>query len=196
MIPSVFFRSKLWARLSLMLIFIFSGSNLQAQQSSWIRTNLMGYAPAGVKVAVLGSKNEKGQVKKFEVVSASTGKTVFSGKVGKNFGAYGPFAQSYRLDFTGFKLPGTYYLQAGAVRSPEFRIAEDVYQGSADFALRYMRQQRCGYNPYLKDSCHPLDGYAVYGPMPEGTFVDVTGGWHDASDYLQYSTTSANATYH
>ncbi|HLG38739.1 MAG TPA: glycoside hydrolase family 9 protein, partial [Chitinophagaceae bacterium] len=24
----------------------------------------------------------------------------------------------------------------------------------------------------------------------------VTGGWHDASDYLQYSTTSANATYH
>jgi hypothetical protein len=32
--------------------------------------------------------------------------------------------------------------------------------------------------------------------MPDGTRVDVSGGWHDASDYLQYSTTSANATYH
>jgi endoglucanase len=71
-----------------------------------------------------------------------------------------------------------------------------VYKGSADFALRYMRQQRCGYNPYLKDSCHTHDGYTMYGPMPDSTYIDVTGGWHDASDYLQYSTTSANATYH
>lgn len=29
----------------------------------------------------------------------------------------------------------------------------------------------------------------------DGTYVDVTGGWHDASDYLQYLTTSANAVY-
>ena len=32
--------------------------------------------------------------------------------------------------------------------------------------------------------------------MPDSTHIDVTGGWHDASDYLQYSSTSANATYH
>ena len=32
--------------------------------------------------------------------------------------------------------------------------------------------------------------------MPDSTHIDVSGGWHDASDYLQYSTTSANATYH
>ena len=30
----------------------------------------------------------------------------------------------------------------------------------------------------------------------DSTHIDVVGGWHDASDYLQYSTTSANATYH
>ncbi len=59
-----------------------------------------------------------------------------------------------------------------------------------------MRQQRSGYNPFLKDSCHTKDGYTVYGPMPDGTYVDVSGGWHDATDYLQYVTTSANATYH
>jgi endoglucanase len=87
-------------------------------------------------------------------------------------------------------------LQSGSVRSPYFKIDEDVYKGAADFCLRYMRQQRCGFNPFLKDSCHTHDGYTVYGPMPDGTHVDVTGGWHDASDYLQYVTTSANATYH
>ncbi len=32
--------------------------------------------------------------------------------------------------------------------------------------------------------------------MPDSTYIDVSGGWHDASDYLQYSATSANATYH
>ena len=59
-----------------------------------------------------------------------------------------------------------------------------------------MRQQRSGFNPYLKDSCHTHDGYTMYGPMPDSTHLDVSGGWHDATDYLQYSTTSANATYH
>jgi hypothetical protein len=77
-----------------------------------------------------------------------------------------------------------------------FPIGDDVYKGIADFSLQYMRQQRSGYNPYLKDSCHTHDGYTVYGPMPDSTHIDVSGGWHDATDYLQYSTTSANATYH
>ena len=31
--------------------------------------------------------------------------------------------------------------------------------------------------------------------MPDNSFIDVAGGWHDATDYLQYVTTSANATY-
>jgi hypothetical protein len=74
-----------------------------------------------------------------------------------------------------------------------------VYKGAADFCLRYMRQQRSGFNPFLKDSCHMQDGYTLYGDaagLPDSTYIDVSGGWHDASDYLQYSTTSANATYH
>jgi endoglucanase len=32
--------------------------------------------------------------------------------------------------------------------------------------------------------------------MPDSTRIDASGGWHDASDYLQYVTTSANATWH
>ncbi|HRF17332.1 MAG TPA: glycoside hydrolase family 9 protein, partial [Chitinophagaceae bacterium] len=54
-------------------------------------------------------------------------------------------------------------------------------------------------NPFLKDSCHTHDGYVLYGEkagIKDSTHIDVVGGWHDASDYLQYVPTSANATYH
>jgi hypothetical protein len=148
-------------------------------------------------VAVWCSKDSF-TVQNWQLVDALTKRFVYTGKTGKAFGAYGPFKQSYRLNFSAFQKPGKYYLQAGGARSPVFSIDKDVYKGSADFALRYMRQQRTGFNPFLKDSCHTRDGYTLYAAaagLPDSSFVDVTGGWHDASDYLQYSTTSATATY-
>jgi endoglucanase len=171
-------------------------------ETSWIRINLLGYKPSGIKVAVWCSKDNE-DIKTFRLIEASSGKTVLTGAAGKPFGAYGPFTQSYRLNFTNFQKPGKYYLAAGNARSPEFSIGDGVYDGTADFCLRYMRQQRCGFNPFLKDSCHTHDGYTVYGPPAgahsnekEGMRTDAVGGWHDASDYLQYATTSANAAYH
>ena len=44
----------------------------------------------------------------------------------------------------------------------------------------------------LKDSCHTADGIVVDHPYKSGKWIDVTGGWHDASDYLQYVLTSTN----
>ena len=169
--------------------------SFQSQPESWIRINLAGYKPQGTKVAVWGSK-ENVSIQGFEVVDKKSGSVVYKGKAGDAYGAYGPFRQTYRLNFSAFTKPGSYFLRAGTATSPEFRVAEDVYKGSADFAMKYMRQQRSGYNPYLKDSCHTDDGYTMYGPMPDSTHIDVSGGWHDATDYLQYSMTSANATYH
>lgn len=163
--------------------------------STWIRINQLGYTPAGIKVAVWCSKQD-GLPNKAELVDAATGNTVLTLNALKAYGAYGPFTQTTRLDFSSFQRPGRYYLRTGNTQSPEFLIDEDVYKGTADFCLRYMRQQRSGFNPYLKDSCHRHDGYTLYGPMPDSTFIDVSGGWHDASDYLQYVTTTANATWH
>ncbi|MGV3505096.1 MAG: glycoside hydrolase family 9 protein [Adhaeribacter sp.] len=166
-----------------------------APAQAWIRVNLLGYTPAGIKVAVWGGKGRE-RLRRFELVDAASGKVVYKGRASKPYGAYGPFAQSYRLDFSAFRQPGSYFLRAGTGQSPVFPIGQEVYRGSADFALRYLRQQRSGFNPYLRDSCHTTDGYTMYGPMPDSTRIDVAGGWHDASDYLQYATTSANATYH
>ncbi len=165
---------------------------------TWIRINQLGYKPGGIKVAIWCSK-ENITLQQFELVDSATGKTVYTSKPSKAFGSYGPFKQTYRLSFSAFKKAGTYYLKTGNIKSPVFGISEDVYKGAADFCLRYMRQQRSGFNPFLKDSCHTQDGYTLYGAaagLPDSTHIDVSGGWHDASDYLQYSTTSANATYH
>ena len=170
----------------------------QADDQSWIRINLLGYRPSNPKIAIWCSKEDK-PIKTFQLVDAKTKKFVFTGSAGKTFGAYGPFTQTYRLNFSKFKKPGTYYLQAGGAKSPEFEIDEKVYKGTADFGLRYLRQQRTGFNPFLKDSCHTRDGYVLYGEkagIKDSTYIDVVGGWHDASDYLQYSTTSANTVYH
>lgn len=165
---------------------------------SWIRINLLGYQPAAIKVAIWATKTGT-TPEKFELIDKKTGKVVYtSGKI-TGFGKYGPFNATARLNFSDFKTPGRYLIRANRITSPEVIIGEEVYQNTADFALRYMRQQRCGFNPFLKDSCHTHDGFVLYGAkagIKDSTHFDGTGGWHDASDYLQYSTTSANATYH
>ncbi len=181
-----------------LIIFLSFISHSQPQLNAWIRINQLGYVPNGIKVAVWCSKDQY-SISNWQLVDAKTNKIVYEGNAGKAFGAYDPFSQTCRLDFSSFNKPGRYYLQAGDTRSPEFEIGNDVYKGAADFCLRYMRQQRSGFNPFLKDSCHTHDGYVLYGEkagIKDSTYVDVVGGWHDASDYLQYSSTSANATYH
>lgn len=181
----------------ILLIGIFTTSHRSKNDDpiSCIRINLLGYKPSSKKVAVWASR-EANTITNFQLVEVLSRKTVFQGNAGKAYGAYGPFTQTCRLDFSAFKKGGRYFLQAGDAVSPEFLISEDAYKGAADFCLRYMRQQRSGFNPFLKDSCHTHDGYTMYGPMPDSTYINVSGGWHDASDYLQYSATSANATYH
>lgn len=184
----------------LLLLVLLTVSTLFAQEHSWIRVNQLGYPPEGKKVAVWVTKADIGDIRTFEVLNAKDGTSVWKGKFKSAFGAYGPFSRGYRLDFSNLKTEGEYYLKSDdGTESPRFRIAQDVYQGAADFVLRYMRQQRTLFNPYLKDSCHTHDGFTMYASsvgMPDSTRVDVAGGWHDASDYLQYATTSANATYH
>lgn len=170
-------------------------SSVYGQKKAWLRINQLGYSPKSVKVAVWAGK-EDFHFERFEVIDSASSKVICSGQASAPYGAYGPFIQSYRLNFTALTRPGTYYIRVGEVVSPVFKIHDAVYQGAADFALRYMRQQRSGYNPFFRDSCHVHDGYTMYGPMADSTLIDVSGGWHDATDYLQYATTSANVTYH
>lgn len=173
---------------------------VQTFAGSWIRINQIGYLPEATKVAVFMS-DDAVKVDGFELVDAFTGDVAWRSDAVRPTGALGQMRMTCRLDFSALKTDGAYYIKVlssgGETRSEIFPINPKVYDGAADFVLNYMRQQRCGWNPFFKDSCHRKDGIIVGHPDPkkDSTFLDVTGGWHDASDCLQYTTTSANAIY-
>ena len=187
---------------------LFSAASLYA--GSWVRINQLGYLPDATKVAVYMNENAV-QVVRFELVDAFTEKSVFTSDAVRPTGEMGRMQTTCRLDFSSMKQEGAYYIKVVALRSgkeraagqtvetksPIFPINTGVYDGTADFVLNYMRQQRCGWNPFIKDSCHTKDAMIVGHPDPakDSTRIDVVGGWHDASDCLQYTATSANAIY-
>lgn len=179
---------------NLLLFLLLFSINISAQ--SWIRINYVGYEPNARKVAVLISKTEIFP-KSFSIHNAITDEPVFTSEKIISYGKYTAFTSTFQLDFSGFQKEGSFYITLNDVTSDVFKIASNVYDGTLRVLTKYMRQQRCGYNPFLDDSCHTLDGFITYHPDPEldSTHIDVTGGWHDASDYLQYLTTSGNATY-
>lgn len=166
-----------------------------AKAEAWVRINQLGYLPRATKVAVLMSEQQV-NVTEFQLVDDATGEVVYKSAMAQPTGPLQHMAVTYRLNFSDFVKPGKYHIEVkGIAHSPSFAIDGSVYDGTADFVLNYMRQQRCGYNPYQRDSCHQKDGYIKYHPTKEGQRIDVRGGWHDAADLLQYTTTSANAIY-
>ena len=164
----------------------------RADSTVFIRVNEVGYLPDAPKVAV-ACMLDSARLDRFSVVD-ERGRSVQLARRAIADSAFGPCVRTYRLDFTGLRTRGRYRVVAGALRSPLVRIGSDVYAGGADTLLYYMRQQRSGWNPVFGDSVHTHDGIIVDSPRA-GESVPVSGGWADASDYLQYVTTSANATY-
>ena len=166
----------------------------------WIRMNQLGYLPSSSKVAVLLS-NETVSVESFRIVDIYSGETLYRSKP-DDVRATGPLQNmnsTFRLNFSALEKEGSYRMEVslkeGSVRSDVFPVSSHAYDGTADFVLNYMRQQRCGWNPFIKDSCHTKDAIIVNHPTKSGQHLDVRGGWHDASDCLQYTTTTANAIY-
>src|SRR5258708_869740 len=165
---------------------------LSSDSTLFIRINQVGYPPDAPKVAVACAL-DGAAVSRFTVIDAE-GRTVVRSRRATKASAFGPCMSTFRLDFSPLRKRGRYRVIAGPDTSPAFRIGAHVYDGAADTLLYYMRQQRSGWNPVFGDSVHRRDGIVVDSPRA-GDTVHVSGGWADASDYLQYVTTSANATY-
>lgn len=108
-------------------------------------------------------------------------------------GGWGQFEHHAELDFTTLRTPGKYILKLGDARSLPVQVGERPYGNTAADLLDFMRQQRCGYNPWLGTNCHQHDGRTVFGPTTNAP-LDARGGWHDAGDLLKYLLTSGNAT--
>jgi endoglucanase len=164
--------------------------------SAFVRVNQVGYLPDGPKVAVLCSivPTDSVATRRF-VVRDQRGRVAFGPRSAVQSGPFGPCAHTWQLDFSALRANGRYTIEVGTITSPIVRVARDVYAGAADTLLYYMRQQRSGFNPFFRDSVHRLDGYVIDDTGHVVKFQPVSGGWADASDYLQYVATSATATF-
>ena len=171
-----------------------TGCSVSYSQSC-IRINQSGYQPQESKIAIAFS--EIRLTGDFMIIDEQTGKPVFDNEILPALEpGWGSFPYHYRLDFSDLADTGLYrmYLLSTGDSSSVFAIHPNVYRNDPGIMLGFMRQQRCGYNPFMDIQCHQKDGRTMYGPMPDSTPVDVRGGWHDAGDQLKYLITSGNAT--
>lgn len=147
--------------LLILFILLASGAASQAQEAVHIRSNLVGCLPEEQKTAIAFSDASlKGN---FRLLDAS-GKTVFKGPI-KPAPAPGFDSDKYYwLDFTAVTKTGSYQLQVGKTTT-QVVIGPSVYGRYHEDLLYFMRQQRCGYNPFFDVTCHEKDGRAMDGPM-------------------------------
>lgn len=185
-------RSDLYS-FSVRLIFIWLTilpSSVHAQ-SPELRVNLLGYPAKGPKKALL---LEFSDTRHRYVLESQSGKKISLPVTASRLQPWPPFKKVYNLDFTSHEDTGRYRIirNDGKLISTWFRIGNQP--PVQDEVVRFMQTQRCGYNPFLDRVCHPYDGRSFYGPMPDSSYVDARGGWHDAGDQLKYLITGSNAT--
>lgn len=162
--------------------------------NTFLRVNQVGYLVDDTKQAIIFSTQDL-TGEKFQLFNAETGKRASTRmKIPASVGSYGNFEFHHILDFSNIKDPGRYQIKVrgSLIESLPFIIGNHAYAEAHRITLDYIRQQRCGYNPFYDEVCHQRDGRSAYGPMPDGTYVDVSGGWHDAGDHLRYMLTSGN----
>ncbi|WP_342757334.1 glycoside hydrolase family 9 protein [Kineothrix sedimenti] len=116
----------------------------------------------------------------FEVIEESTGKSVYRGAAKLVENKNGCFQV---LDFSQISGEGTYYLQAGEVRSQSFEITNNLMEENIWRVLNFLYGERCGMPIAGKHgTCHQ-DITARH----KGLTMSFVGGWHDAGDVSQQS---------
>lgn len=164
------------------------------QEDVFIRVNQVGYLPDQVKLGVVFARKPV-HATEFVLIDAKTREEKFRNTLSENKGSWGNFGFHYYADFTGFRQNGSYILEIGGKKSPVFRLSKAIYANIVDSLLEFLTVQRCGAtNPLLHKNCHIYDSPSVVGD-DEGAKADVTGGWHDAGDYVKFLNTSAFTTY-
>jgi len=159
--------------------------------NSYIRVNQVGFLPDDNKQAIVGSdENIQGQL--YLLKNVQTNSIVKSGHLGVSVSGIGPdtpFRYNYLIDFSFLNENGVYIIELeDQTKSPPFVISPTAFQGIIDNLLYFLRVARCGDNqPELHQACHLYDATNVP--------YDLTGGWHDAGDFLKFTKQEAYTTY-
>lgn len=142
----------------------------------------VGYLPGHQKVGLVADANAT----TFQVVDVRASRSMFDGQLGAPSRDPDTGQALRRADFTGLVQPGTYSLQVpGIGRSPEFRVADDVYAQLATDAVNSYEQ--------LAILAPAAWQTATAKERKSGQTMDVAGGWPDAGDYGRYMPSAASA---
>ena len=106
-----------------------------------IRTNQIGYRPAGMKVAVTCVLQTE-TIASF-TVEDDAGRVVYGPAPAAEAKPFGPCTRTYRLDFSALRTPGRYRVTATGpdvrVASRTLRIGDDVYDESVEEVVRLVQ---------------------------------------------------------
>lgn len=148
-----------------------------------IFVNQIGYAPAEKKLAFISSFD--GCPKEFNLCD-STGKVVYSGKLGDGIKDALCEEEVFCADFSDFSEEGSFTVCCGGFESYPVKIGKNLYNDLYKSILNYYTLSRCGEEVSDKKwghpACHTVEA-DIYGTDLKTT---ITGGWHDAGDYGRY----------
>jgi hypothetical protein len=158
---------------------------------SFIKVNQLGYLQKDVKSAIISSNSDLNG-KKFLVRDLHDKKNVFTGEIGPTVpgvNQQSSFLFNHIVDFSVIEARGSYRVELeDKTSSYAFEIRDDVYRGIIDNLLVFLRAQRCGNTkPELHKPCHLYDATNID--------LDLTGGWHDAGDFLKFTRSESYTTY-
>jgi len=169
---------------------------MQPQQPRlYIRMNQVGFLTDDIKSAIILSESSL-RHSSFTISNNSPGEIVYTGKIEARAALNSDFPFTYFIDFSAIDSPGTYTISVDGLKS-EFKIENNIYNSVLDSLLLFFKAQRCGYtDPLFHFVCHPYDATSVIdGKDTINIQYDVTGGWHDAGDYIKFLNTAAYTTY-
>ena len=151
-----------------------------------VNLNQVGFKPSARKTAVIRSEG----IDTTFTLKDTSGKEVYSGKLTGPVDAQYAAEKVYQADFSDFTTPGTYVVAvSNGDESYPFTIGEDVYDQLLRDSFLMLYKQRCGTEvtadiagEFAHPVCHDTKAL-IYGT---NSYIDVSGGWHDAGDYGRY----------
>lgn len=184
-----------------------------ASATALIRVNQIGYAPSAVKRAYLMSSVPEAGAR-FTVRTTAGAVRLRGALSGSPRRWSSRYAYVYPLAFDAVQAPGTYLITVSGpatARSPRFRIAPpaQLYGPALRNALRFYQDERDGPDfirsalrtapahlndqhaqTYLPPHTNGSGGFS--GSLSSlGHFINASGGWWDAGDYLKFVETTS-----
>ena len=160
----------------------------------YIHTNQVGFLPMDVKTAIVLSKTNLSN-QPYYILETSSDQIVLENSIDTTFFRYGNFDYCYEIDFSNLNKQGSYKLKIRNSESYSFTVDDKIFNSIRDSLSLFFKAQRCGpTNPILHQPCHLSDAAKLIG-YSDSTGRDLTGGWHDAGDYVKFLKTTAYTTY-